>query len=466
MVVMKFGGTSVADQAAIERLMGIVARQREKDVAAGDPAPGPVVVVSALSGVTDRLLGVAAEAGAGDNEGARHNLRDLRARHLTVAEVVTDETLRAAARADIDREFDELERIVDALGVLREVSPRWLDTIAATGEIVSSRIVAAALAARGLHGSWVDARSVIVTSGEHMAAVPQFPETTAALEAHVRPLLTTGHVPVLGGFVGATTGGITTTLGRGGSDFSGAIVGSCLQAAEIQIWTDVDGMLTADPRIVAEPRVVPHISFAEASELAYFGAKVLHPATIQPAVARDIPVRILNSKRAEAPGTLITAERPPSDLGLTALASKKHVTVVDITSTRMLMAHGFLRRLFEVFERHKTPVDVVTTSEVSVSVTVDDRRRLPAIVEALSEFAEVSLEHDMAIVCAVGEGLNTEPRLVARVFDAVGDVPVKLLSQAASRRNITFVIREADVPLVLGRLHDAFFATAEAGRRA
>jgi len=466
MVVMKFGGTSVADQAAIERLMGIVARQREKDVAAGDAAPGPVVVVSALSGVTDRLLGVAAEAGAGDNEGARHNLRDLRARHLTVAEVVTDDTLRAAARADIDREFDDLERIVDALGVLREVSPRWLDTIAATGEIVSSRIVAAALAARGLHGSWVDARSVIVTNGEHMAAVPQFPETTAALEAQVRPLLTTGHVPVLGGFVGATTGGVTTTLGRGGSDFSGAIVGSCLHAAEIQIWTDVDGMLTADPRIVASPRVVPHISFAEASELAYFGAKVLHPATIQPAVARDIPVRILNSKRAEAPGTLITAARPPSDLGLTALASKKHVTVVDITSTRMLMAHGFLRRLFEVFERHKTPVDVVTTSEVSVSVTVDDRRRLPAIVEALSEFAEVSLEHEMAIVCAVGEGLNTEPRLVARVFDAVGDVPVKLLSQAASRRNITFVIREADVPLVLGRLHDAFFATAETGRHA
>jgi aspartate kinase len=456
----------VADQAAIGRLMGIVARQREKDVAAGDAAPGPVVVVSALSGVTDRLLGVAAEAGAGDNEGARHNLRDLRARHMTVAEVVADDTLRAAARAGIDREFDELERIVDALGVLREVSPRWLDTIAATGEIVSSRIVAAALAARGLQGAWVDARTVVVTSADHTAAVPQFPETTAALEATVRPLIAAGHVPVLGGFVGATADGVTTTLGRGGSDYSGAIVGSCLDAAEIQIWTDVDGMLTADPRVVANPRVVPHISFAEASELAYFGAKVLHPATIQPAVARDIPVRILNSKRAEAPGTLITANRPPSDLGLTALASKKQVTVVDITSTRMLMAHGFLRRLFEVFERHKTPVDVVTTSEVSVSVTVDDRRRLPAIVEALSEFAEVSLEHDMAIVCAVGEGLNTEPRLVARVFDAVGDVPVKLLSQAATRRNITFVIRETDVPLVLGRLHDAFFATAGAGGRA
>ena len=347
---------------------------------------------------------------------------------------------RAAAQADIDREFDELERIADALSVLREVSPRWFDTIAAAGEIVSSRLVAAALASHGLDGAWIDARKAVVTDGEHQAAAPKFAETTAALTALAGPLLAAGRVPVIGGFVGATEGGVTTTLGRGGSDFSGAIVGACLGAREIQIWTDVDGMLTADPRIVAAPQVVPHLSFGEASELAYFGAKVLHPATIQPAVARNIPVRILNSKRAGTPGTLITAERPVSDRSITALASKKHVTVVDITSTRMLMAHGFLRRLFEVFERHRTPVDVVTTSEVSVSVTVDDRRRLPAIVEALSEFAEVSCESDMAIVCAVGEGLHEEPGVVGRVLSAVGDVPIRLLSQAGSRRNITFVI--------------------------
>jgi aspartate kinase len=424
-----------------------------------------VVVVSALSGVTDRLLGVAAEAGAGDAEGARHNLRDLRARHMTVSEVVRDAGLRAAAQADIDREFDELERIAAALSVLREVSPRWFDTIAAAGEIVSSRLVAAALASHGLDGAWVDARRAIVTTGEHQAAAPKYPETTAALMTVANPLLADGKVPVLGGFVGANEAGVTTTLGRGGSDFSGAIVGACLGAREIQIWTDVDGMLTADPRVVAAPQVVPHLSFAEASELAYFGAKVLHPATIQPAVARNIPVRILNSKRADAPGTLITADRPASDRPLTALASKKHVTVVDITSTRMLMAHGFLRRLFEAFERHKTPVDVVTTSEVSVSVTVDDRRHLPEIVAALSDFAEVNCEPDMAIVCAVGEGLQQDPTLVGHVLQALGDVPVRLLSQAASRRNITFVIPESDVPRALGRLHDHFFAPAGAGAR-
>jgi aspartate kinase len=465
MVVMKFGGTSVADQAAIERLMAIVRRQRERDVADGHGVRGPVVVVSALSGVTDRLLGVAAEAGAGDAEGARHNLRDLRARHMTVSEVVRDAGLRAAAQADIDREFDELERIAAALSVLREVSPRWFDTIAAAGEIVSSRLVAAALASHGLDGAWVDARRAIVTTGEHQAAAPKYPETTAALMTVANPLLADGKVPVLGGFVGANEAGVTTTLGRGGSDFSGAIVGACLGAREIQIWTDVDGMLTADPRVVAAPQVVPHLSFAEASELAYFGAKVLHPATIQPAVARNIPVRILNSKRADAPGTLITADRPASDRPLTALASKKHVTVVDITSTRMLMAHGFLRRLFEAFERHKTPVDVVTTSEVSVSVTVDDRRHLPEIVAALSDFAEVNCEPDMAIVCAVGEGLQQDPTLVGHVLQALGDVPVRLLSQAASRRNITFVIPESDVPRALGRLHDHFFAPAGAGAR-
>jgi aspartate kinase len=464
MVVMKFGGTSVADQAAIERLMAIVRRQRERDVAEGHGPRGPVVVVSALSGVTDRLLGIAAEAGAGDAEGARHTLQGLRERHMTVAEVIADPEQRAAAQADIDREFDELERIADALSVLREVSPRWFDTIAAAGEIVSSRLVAAALASHGLDGAWIDARKAVVTDGEHQAAAPKFPETTAALTALAGPLLAAGRVPVIGGFVGATEGGVTTTLGRGGSDFSGAIVGACLGAREIQIWTDVDGMLTADPRIVDAPHVVPHLSFGEASELAYFGAKVLHPATIQPAVARNIPVRILNSKRVGTPGTLITADRPASDRSITALASKKHVTVVDITSTRMLMAHGFLRRLFEVFERHTTPVDVVTTSEVSVSVTVDDRRRLPAIVEALSEFAEVSCEPDMAIVCAVGEGLHEEPGVVARVLTAVGDVPIRLLSQAGSRRNITFVIPEAEVPKALGRLHDHFFA--QAGERA
>jgi aspartate kinase len=251
---------------------------------------------------------------------------------------------------------------------------------------------------------------------------------------------------------------MTTTLGRGGSDYSAAIVGACLGAGEIQIWTDVDGMLTADPRIVRDPHVVPHLSFAEASELAYFGAKVLHPATIQPAVSRNIPVRILNSHRPHARGTLITGERPPAARPLTAIASKKDVTVINITSTRMLMAHGFMLKLFEAFERGKTAIDVITTSEVSVSVTIDDRRRLPGIIEAVSEFAQVETETAMAIVCVVGEGLQNDPALIGQILQSAGDVRVHMVSQAASSRNVTFVIGEADLPHVLERLHHEFFA--------
>lgn len=459
MVVMKFGGTSVADQHAIERLIAIVRAQRQADAQEeGGDARGPIVVVSALSKVTDRLLGIAANAGAGDLEGAHHNLTELRQRHITVSEVIQDPALQREVVEFLDREFDELGRIVQALAVLHEVSPRWLDSLAAMGEVLSSRIVAAALTSHGLRAAWIDARRAVITDGEHTAAAPLFPETTASLMLNVDPALAAGRIAVIGGFVGATSNGVTTTLGRGGSDYSAAIIGACLGAGEIQIWTDVDGMLTADPRIVPDPYVVPHLSFAEASELAYFGAKVLHPATIQPAVARNIPVRILNSHRPHARGTLITGERPPAGRPLTAIASKKEVTVVSITSTRMLMAHGFLRRLFEVFEKWKTPVDVITTSEVTVSVTVDDRRRLPSIIEALSEFAEVEAEHDMAIVCVVGEGLQSDPTLIGQVLQGVGGVQIRLVSQAASRHNVTFVIREADLPRALAQLHGQFFA--------
>jgi aspartate kinase len=385
-----------------------------------------------------------------------HALRD---RHLRVAGVIVGAAERDEVEQFIRKEFAELERIGGALSVLREVTPRWLDAIAAAGEIVSSRIVSAALTSHGLAASWVDARDVMVTSKEHTAAAPLFAETDAALARRVDPLLASRRIPVIGGFVGAAPDGVTTTLGRGGSDYSAAIIGAGLGATEIQIWTDVDGMLTADPRVVRDVRVVPHLSFAEASELAYFGAKVLHPATIQPAVAKNIPVRILNSMRPQdAMGTLITRDRPAGSGPLTAVASKKNVTVVDITSTRMLMAHGFLKRIFEVFEQHRTSVDVVTTSEVSVSVTLDDARRVPEIMAALADVADVTCEDRMAIICAVGEGLQTDPTFVSHLLEAVGGIPIRMVSQAAARRNVTLVINEADLEPALARVHARFFA--------
>jgi len=467
MIVMKFGGTSVADRAAIERLIGIVRAARQ---AAIQPESadwrGPVVVVSALGGATDRLLGVAAEAAAGDFEGAQEHVHALRDRHLQVAGVIATAAERDEVEQFIRREFAELERIAGALSVLREVTPRWLDAIAAAGEIVSSRIVSAALTSHGLAASWVDARTVMVTSKDHTSAAPLFAETDAALARRVDPLLAARRIPVVGGFVGATPDGVTTTLGRGGSDYSAAIIGAGLGASEIQIWTDVDGMLTADPRVVRDVRVVPHLSFAEASELAYFGAKVLHPATIQPAVAKNIPVRILNSMRPQdAMGTLITRDRPAGSGPLTAVASKKNVTVVDITSTRMLMAHGFLKRIFEVFEQHRTSVDVVTTSEVSVSVTLDDARRVPEIMAALADVADVTCEDRMAIICAVGEGLQTDPTFVSHLLEAVGGIPIRMVSQAAARRNVTLVINEADLEPALARVHARFFTDEAEGQR-
>ena len=452
MVVQKFGGTSVADPAAIRRLIEIVRAARARD------GRGPAVVVSAMSGVTDVLLGIASAAGSGSGaQEALAKIEQLRQRHLETAGELVAPADQEALAAEINSTLDQLGAVVQALAVLREVSPRTLDVIAAIGELLSSRLVAAALNAAGVEAQWVDARRAIVTTGDHTRATPLTAETARALRATVVAALDAKRVPVLGGFVGATVDGHTTTLGRGGSDYSGALVGAGIGAREIQIWTDVDGMLTADPRVIAEPRLVPRLSFSEAAELAYFGAKVLHPSTILPAVERNIPVRILNSMRPDGDGTLITAEPSLNGTPLTGLASKRNVIVVDITSTRMLMAYGFLRRVFEVFERFSTAVDVVTTSEVSVSVTVDDPKSIPAISEALSGFAEVSTEREMALLCAVGDRLRDEPEIAARVVSVLEEVPLRMISQAASRRNITVVLRQADLAHAMQRLHEEFF---------
>ena len=452
MVVQKFGGTSVADPEAIQRLIQIVRTARSRD------GRGPAVVVSAMSGVTDALLGVAAAAGGGRLEDALTRLDELRERHVAAACALAAKQAKGVLGQQIDAHFDDLTALARALAVLREVTPRTLDVVAAAGELLSSRIVAAALGDAGIHSEWVDARRAVITNGDHTRALPLAAETEAALHASVLAAIDAGRVPVLGGFVGSTVDGHTTTLGRGGSDYSAAIVGAGIGAREIQIWTDVDGMLTADPRVIATPRLVPQLSFAEAAELAYFGAKVLHPSTILPAVERNIPVRILNSRKADGPGTTITAEPPPGATPLAALACKRDVTVVDITSSRMLMAYGFLRRVFEVFERYTTAVDVVTTSEVTVSVTIDDRRHLEPIVEELSEFSQVTVDHEMALLCAVGDRLRNEPAIAARAVGVLEEVPLRMISQAASRRNITVILRQVDLPHAMNRLHEEFFA--------
>ncbi len=452
-VIMKFGGTSVADAEAMNRVIAIVRRQW-----ADNPSDRPpVVVVSAMSKVTDRLVETARLAGDRQGAHAAQIVDELRARHLSAASTLVQGEALEALGAQLTSDFNALAADVRRWADEGEVTPAAADRIQAAGELASSRIVAAAFRQQGVDAAWIDSRDVLVTDAEHSAAIPDMEATAERCRTIVAARTAAGQVPVMGGFIGATASGVTTTLGRGGSDYSAAIFGACLDVDEIQIWTDVDGMLTADPRVVSSPVLVPELSFAEASELAYFGAKVLHPSTILPAVAKNIPVRILNSRRPDVKGTMITANGRGGGSTLTALACKRGVTVIDITSTRMLMAFGFLRRLFEVFERFKTPVDVVTTSEVSVSVTVDNPRRLDDIIGNLRNFAEVSVERDMAIVCIVGENLRSDPTLFARAVTSLEKIPLRLVSQAASRRNITFVLRDGDVVQAMNRLHDQFF---------
>jgi len=447
LIVMKFGGTSVQDPEAVARVVQVVAAERRPRL----------VVVSALARVTDALLEVARLAERGEAKAAREAVHALRLRHESMTSLVRQPERRAELLAALDALFAEVEAVATALAVVREVSPRSCDALVATGELASSRILAAALAEGSLPAHWLDPRELLVTDAAHGAAVPDRTATDERLRTRVVPLLQQGGLAVTGGFVGRSTSGVTTTLGRGGSDYSAAIFGAGLAAEEIQIWTDVDGMLTADPRLVRAPRLVARLSFDEASELAYFGAKVLHPSTILPAVGLGIPVRILNSERPRAEGTLITAACEPGVPGPVAIACRRGVTRIDITSTRMLMAYGFLRRVFEVFERFCTPVDVVTTSEVSVSVTIDDRHAIDGIVSELRAFADVQSETGMAIVSAVGEGLRRDARLAAQVLGALEGLPLAMVSQGGSRTNVTVVLPEADVVTAMQRLHRRFF---------
>jgi aspartate kinase len=449
MIVMKFGGTSVQDAAAIERLTKIVARERERR---------PVVVVSAVAGATNTLVDAGRKAFAGEGRAARQAIAELMERHRTILRDLRVEEREARELTErIDRTSEELTSYVRGVALLRELTPRARDAISSHGERLSAALVAAALRARGLPTGHVDVRDVMATDDRFGQARPDRAKLADGCGSRIRPLLESGRVVVTEGFLGRTPAGETTTLGRGGSDFTAALIGAALGADEIQIWTDVDGMLTADSRVVPESMKIRSLSFAEAAELAYFGAKVLHPATIEPALARNIPVRILNSRRPDASGTTITAEAARTGAAVKSIAAKKGVTVVHVQSLRMLMAHGFLRSMFEVFDRHEVPVDLVSTSEVGVSLTIDDTSRLDEIVEDLSRFSQVRVDPACSIVCVVGEELRSTPGIAARAFGALGDINVRMISQGASEMNLSFVVQDKDADESVRRLHREFF---------
>ena len=446
---MKFGGTSVG---SAERIRGVAARVRER------LDRQPVVVVSALSGVTDLLIRGARLALERDPK-ALDVPREVQARHNdAVRDLVPSGEERNRLLAHVESLAKELETVYTGVLYLGELTPRSMDAISSMGERLSCEIVGAALAAEGLTARALDARKVMVTDDNYGRAQPLFEETRVRVQELVRPLAAAGTVPVLGGFVGTTKSGVTTTLGRGGSDWSAAVIGAVLPAEEIQIWTDVDGIMTLDPRVVPSARVIPEISFDEAAELAYFGAKVLHPATIKPAVERGIPVRILNSLNPAAPGTLIGRNVGRSGEPR-AIAFKKGISVVLINQPRMLMAYGFVVRVFEVFDRHRTPVDLIATSEVSVSLTVDNPDHLPAVERDLAGLGEVKVLRKMAIVSVVGRGFVTHPGLAGRIFQTLRSVNVVMISFGASDVNLSFVVAEADAEPAVRMLHDEFFGT-------
>jgi aspartate kinase len=447
MIISKFGGTSVADAHAIRRLIEIVrARIPEQ----------PVIVVSALARVTDTLLNLARRAATADEAELEAGVSGLLERHEQVARELP------AATAALDAISADVAALRQELGCVRrrKATPAELDAIASRGELWSSRLVAAALAGAGLEATWIDIRPLMVTDDRFTRATPYIQVLNTRTRERLGPLIDGGRIPITQGFIGATANGVATTLGRGGSDFTAALLGAALGAERVEIWTDVNGLMTADPRIVPAARTLAAASYEEAAELATFGARILHPATALPLVRARIPIVILNSTEPQRAGTVIEPEAQLDRVGdspIRSISWKQGITVINIRAPRMLGAYGFLRALFEVFERHETVVDVLASGEVSISLTIEDRSRLDPLVQDLGDLGEVWIEEHRAIVAIVGIGLRNTPGLAARVFNAVWPANVEIISQGASAINMTFVVREEDGPDVVRRLHQEFF---------
>lgn len=464
---MKFGGTSVGDAAAFERVYRVVSSQIERR---------PVVVVSAMTKVTDALLEAFETAKKGDHAAAVAVLEPHFQRHVEVADALVsakddpsskgvhggetadaDKRIRAPFEAELEFARSELSDLL--MRVSRRSLPLQMlkDAIVSYGEQLSSRLLTEVLKAKGINARHADARRLIVTDDEYGAAQPLIDETNDLVRIELEPAIRQGEVPVMGGFIAGNRGGETTTLGRGGSDYSAAIVAAALGAGELQIWTDVTGVMTCDPRICGEARTIPVLSYEEAAELAYFGAKVLHPKTIKPAVDNNIPVRVCNTFEPDETGTMVLADSGEAPNKIKSIASKKNITILRITSARMLGAYGFMSAVFQIFDRHRTVIDVISTSEVSVALTLDATDSIDKLTAELSRLGDVEAEPGNAVICVVGEGLRASTGLASTVFSTIRDVNVSLISHGASSVNLTFVVKENDAPDVIRKLHNEFF---------
>ena len=451
MLVMKFGGTSVADASRFKDVFSIVKNAAESSKEA------PVVVLSAVSGVTNGLIECATIAKMGDATLALEKLSAIKDKHCKIVCDLIPLSSQEQLSSALEIDFNRISVLLQGIAYLGELSKRSLDAISACGELLSTKIFSAYLISEEMPAVFLDARTIMLTNEDHGRAIPNIKELAVRCKKEILPLIQKGKWVITQGFIGATADGVTTTLGRGGSDYTASLIGAAMHAQEIQIWTDVDGMMTADPRLIPEALPIASVSFQEASELAYFGAKVLHPLTIKPAVEKNIPVRILNTLKPQSPGTLIVETANTKEKAC-AIAFKKGQTAVFINSARMLMASGFLAQVFNIFAKHETSIDLITTSEVSVSLTIDNIDKLPQIEEELKQLGDVTIMRELTIIAMVGRNFREESGIASKIFKSLLGVNVIMISGGASNINISLVVADKDADKAIKLLHAEFFS--------
>ena len=452
MIIMKFGGTSVANFEAITRTIFIVGGKLDQK---------PVVVVSALSKVTDLLYRISDAAAAKNEAETKELLAQLRQRHVDLAaELLAQSVLKDEAVAKVNSICDALDSIAMAVCSLGELSDRNKAIIISNGEYLSSTIIAHAMNAKGIRTKWVDAREMMVTNQSYLKAEPDMAAIAEKVPGVVAQAYEGMDAIITQGFVGVTPEGEPTVLGRGGSDYSASLIGMAIDADRIEIWTDVDGVRTADPRKVQNTKYLEKISFEEAAEMAHFGAKVLHPLTIEPAVKKNIPIYVLNSMNPSGKGTAILRNELIED-GVKSVSFKESIKVINIFSTRMINTSGFLRRVFEIFSESKVSVDLISTSEANISVTVDASQNIDPVVKELSEFADVIVDDDKAQVSVIGKNIVRLNGMLKKTFTPLKKCNVYMISQGASFVNISFVVDREELAEVVQDLHDHLFDQTE-----
>lgn len=452
MLVMKFGGTSVANFEAITRTIFIIGGKLDKK---------PVVVVSALSKVTDLLYRISDAAASRNEAETRELLAQLRKRHTDLAgELLAQSILKDEAVAKVNEICDNLDSIAMAVCSLGELSDRNKAIIISNGEYLSSTIIAHAMNSKGIRTKWVDARSMMVTNNSYLKAEPDMTAIMERVPGVIADAYDGVDAVITQGFIGVTKDGEPTVLGRGGSDYSASLIGMAVDAERIEIWTDVDGVRTADPRKVQNTKYLEKISFEEAAEMAHFGAKVLHPLTIEPAVRKSIPIYVLNSMNPSGKGTAILRNEFIED-GVKSVSFKENIRVINIFSTRMINTSGFLRRVFEIFSESKVSVDLISTSEANISVTVDAAERIEPVVEQLSEFADVIVDNDKSQVSVIGKNIVRLNGMLKKTFTPLKKCNVYMISQGASFVNISFVVDREELSEVVQDLHDHLFDQVE-----